>query len=431
VDYEPELVLSALLGDPLRRLVRLIVQERVKDYDGRRITLQPPLFFSKTDQFGVAPLTTTSSHQSKSKPNPVTSPTYSAGDQSPVSSTAIPSSSQWVPVSNGDDDDEPSKPQNPETLHVAAAMKKTPIPRPNWVNEVDQLAKEHNTKIVFVDVPQIPLRMKPQIESNIGGFYRTTKLNGTVTIYHGCRVRDDLQDIEAKLRSFVRTGVDIDRGDVKGFLSNSRAVYYSNSIDYAFLWPVIQTRFAVYRRYTRTTIPQIPVLIICQNINIEDTLPGSLKFSCWRIPQENTRDAQIVSPTSFHNLTCQFVNENMNSSLSGIKRHSPRGTTRNDFQIVTSPLPYFKISELESCPLRTEILNSGLKAKNFVVVAGCDRTAATYLASSTPRVIIVCYLGDGELGVGVDEGSWGTVGMSKSYLDSWQRLTSEMGSLRI
>jgi hypothetical protein len=92
--------------------------------------------------------------------------------------------------------------------------------------------------------------------------------------------------------------------------------------------------------------------------------------------------------------------------------------------MITAPLPYFNIDELESCPLGTEVLNPGLRPKNNVVVAGCDRAAAEYLSSSRPRVIIVCYLGDGELGVGTDESAWGTVGMSKRYVDKWRELAN-------
>jgi hypothetical protein len=298
IDYDPEFVLSALLGDPLRRLVKLIIEERVKDYDeSRQFTIQPPISVSKHHQLVAAPLTKTSSDHSQPKPNPLTSRT-SSGDQS-TSSTAV-TSSQRVPTSSADDDDEPSKPHNPDKIHVPEATKKAPIPRPHWVKEVDELAKMNNTKIVFVDSPPIPLRNHPKIDGNIGNFYRTTKMIGNVTIYHGCRVRDDLQDIDVKLRSFILTGVDIDRGDVRGFLSNSRAVYFSNSIDYAFIWPVIQTRFAVYRRYTQETMPKVPVLIVCQNIDVEETLPGSSRFSCWRIPPWSTGEYKGCATSIAH-----------------------------------------------------------------------------------------------------------------------------------
>lgn len=155
----------------------------------------------------------------------------------------------------------------------------SPNPTTTWVN-IDVLAKQKKAKIVFVDEPQVPLRIKPKIALDIGGLYRTTKGRGSVSIYRRYRIRDNLQDIEIKLRSFIQNGVDIDRGDLKGFLSNTRVVCYSNSVDYTYIWLVIQTRFAVYRQYRRDTVPKTPVFIACQEVNVEEILPGSSLFTC-------------------------------------------------------------------------------------------------------------------------------------------------------
>jgi hypothetical protein len=111
-DYDPEFVLSALLGDPLRRIVRLIVEDRVMEYDeSRRHTTQSPSSFYPLK---IHPHTRTQSDHSLLTP----SSTMSRKDSSRAHSISALKSNTTQTASrsstkNKNDQDEPSRPQKP------------------------------------------------------------------------------------------------------------------------------------------------------------------------------------------------------------------------------------------------------------------------------------------------------------------------------
>jgi hypothetical protein len=114
------------------------------------------------------------------------------------------------------------------------------IPLPEWVAKAHTLADEKGVTVVFIDDPVIPLCDHPSVRYRISPFYRATKVSGMASLFHGCGIKSQsLQDLPAKLKGFTNTGVSIDKSDECGFLSSCKAVYDSNSLNCALLWPAI------------------------------------------------------------------------------------------------------------------------------------------------------------------------------------------------
>jgi hypothetical protein len=120
----------------------------------------------------------------------------------------------------------------------------------------------------------------------------------------------------------------------------------------------------------------------------------------------------------------------MNSKFIGYKRHPPPFSLKSDFLFVTSPLPWFNIPSLDNCEVGKEYLGRGIKAHHLVVVAGCDAAAAKYLSSSR-RLIIVCSCGDGLIGVGGDETTFGTAGLTDLYRQKFREEKLDISRLSI
>jgi hypothetical protein len=91
----------------------------------------------------------------------------------------------------------------------------------------------------------------------------------------------------------------------------------------------------------------------------------------------------------------------MRSNLGGIRRLSPPGAKRTDYDIIASPLPLFDIENPESAPVGTS-LQAGIKARH-VVTPGCTDAGCNYLGH-TGRALLIIHAGDGWVGEGAVEG---------------------------
>lgn len=165
---------------------------------------------------------------------------------------------------------------------------------PGWRKRIHTIAQNEDVSIRFSNNSTIPLRNNQFLKSSITkrSFYHYTKEHGMVRIFHGCRVKDDLYDIAGKLESFAKIGASIVLAKPKSYLSSGPAVYYSNSVDYAYCWTTITYGFAQFATYERI-IPD-PVLIICQTIDVKTTLENK-EFKTWVIEQDRADLARIVA----------------------------------------------------------------------------------------------------------------------------------------
>ena len=128
------------------------------------------------------------------------------------------------------------------------------------------MAKEHNRQIRFCQ-HFIPIRnvdwVKPIITRR-PYYHQKTPKDESGFFYHGCRVKDNVSNMENKLISFIQSGPTMNHTKPQGFLSSESAVYYTNSADYAIAWPTIINTFANWCSIARFS--NDPVLIVSQTI---------------------------------------------------------------------------------------------------------------------------------------------------------------------
>jgi hypothetical protein len=233
------------------------------------------------------------------------------------------------------------------------------------------------------------------------------------TLYHGCAVHKDIDDLVSRLGSFVQMRPIImlptNPAETKpSYLSTRPAVYYSSSITYARLWPVLKDGLNSYR--------QIKVLgrefsIIAVSELQGEGLNGRIKdLKCARIPQNDPLLAKRTSSSNFRQLMLeQFANRNTaeyrSDTRKPIKKSEP-WTAACD--IITSPLPLFEQENL----LRPDCLvgrtnNDMSLAKDITMVAGCTLRGANHLGRGI-KTYIVYGFGEGTVGYGTSHEDWET-----------------------
>jgi len=183
--YDTEIILSWLLGDPVERLVKLVVESRVVDYECHCI-----------DEYTSGHIKD-HGHESQSLTAATTSPgtlsttlgQVASEDNAATSSSASPPStrrslSSLLTTGNEDDDQPPQSPKQQS--------------HPPNDKEVKRQMCKHTI-----------------INERIAPFYHPNKISGNVSIYHGCMVKSDaLEDLPSKLKGFIRTGVSIERANI-------------------------------------------------------------------------------------------------------------------------------------------------------------------------------------------------------------------------
>ena len=191
---------------------------------------------------------------------------------------------------------------------------------------------------MFVSNAIVPIRQMEELRGPIarGSFFHRNQQHGKVPIYHTHALEDNNADLPAKLRSFMRLGVSEDLSRRREFLSNEKAIYYSNSLEYAVAWPTVQRSFALWAQYK--SIPRVPMLIICQSVEVDILLGGGGNYSSWRIPQRNLEAAKTALASNAQSLT-HSAERNLHSTTSAVERVAPPGSKFANYDTIISPVP--------------------------------------------------------------------------------------------
>lgn len=288
--FGQDLVEACLLMDRMERVVQAMVEVQVDGYsEKRREYLRQKPDSDEDEGFSTdkTEWSKLSSRRQTLRPLQVSKQPKTAAKKSNSAPQKIPTGDKMQDDENDSDtdNDTTSSKATSETLIVSTG--------PRWRPQLHDLAKENSVSIRFINDTTVPLHnvqwLKPIITKR--SFYHYSKVRGQARIYHGCRVKDDLYDIESQLESFITLGASLIHAKPRGYLSSGRAVYYSNSPDYAYAWPTILYGFAQWSELAR--IPRDPVLIVAQTIDIMPTL-NDMDYRTWIIEQNRADLAKTV-----------------------------------------------------------------------------------------------------------------------------------------
>ena len=315
-----------------------------------------------------------------------------------------------------DDDGSGGENINPTTEEAESPHKKYP----EWIIDLHRLATEKGIILYFTDddplysttaeIPMAPFHPWERVVST-----------PTVKLYHGCSLLPSrpiaMRDVVV---SFLKSGVVRGysrRGQSHNWMSTRPCVYYSNSLPFSRLWPILSQGIRNYETYT--TIPPPSLLVLVTGADSDVLFGNTNDISAARIRQSRKDYAAEVFPFRALMLTCeQFVNRN--SRAKGDRRFPIPGaddSTRNaDF--VHMPLPYFNVQELRGTFVGREI-DAHTPLARITVTGSCTEKSDEYLNTCEKYIIIYGY-GNGALGTGKSVTEFGTAGISRgqsSYVE--------------
>lgn len=148
-----------------------------------------------------------------------------------------------------DDDEQPSRnppgSEKPDSVELSLY--------PTWLTRLHLLAQEKSIELLFTnrDIMDDSTHAFAQFvdwDSNIPA--------ATTPTYHGCAVpNDSFVDL---FSSFIADGV-LARGDRRGYYSVTRAAYWTNSVQYARIWPIMKSNLREWRHIENVPPPSILV----------------------------------------------------------------------------------------------------------------------------------------------------------------------------
>ena len=276
------------------------------------------------------------------------------------------------------DDDEQAS-QNPPSSEKPDSPHESLI-YPPWLTRLHLLAQEKSIELLFTN--------RDLIENGGHSFAQFVNWSSNITAamtpaYHGCVVpKDSFLDI---FSSFITNGVQawVDR---RGYYSVTRATYWTNSIQYARIWPIMKSNLQEWRHLEN--LPQPSILIVVSEPAVVDLIGDSTNLNTVVIPQEDIAKATAV---------CRSY-----SPLLTFQQYVTLCRDRRNFERVSHPdFPGIESSDVIIAPLSTHTIrtmaNSYLRNTiniQTVITSVSIPTAATskafdYMNSHIKRIIIL------------------------------------------
>ena len=234
-----------------------------------------------------------------------------------------------------------------------------------------------------------------------------------VFLFHGSSLTALPSDLFSTLDSFLVNGPIIMRAPSaiakSSYLSTQPAIYYSTSLTYARLWPVLKLGLSRYRHID--PIPEEVSLIAISRVSGAVLNGGTPSIKSARISQNDSHLAAKASSSSYSPLVFeQFANRNMSENATFERKPIHKDdTSTTDADIIISPLPRFEQVDSSECEIGNAI-SLMTPVEMVTMVAGCTAMGARSLGAGVKEYIIYGF-GMGRLGVGADESDWGTAFM--------------------
>ena len=302
-----------------------------------------------------------------------------------------------------DDDEQPGQnlpgSQKPDSAHESLIY-------PPWLTRLHLLAQEKSIELLFTN--------RDIMEDSGHSFAQFMDWSSNITAattpaYHGCAVpRDSFLDI---FSSFIADGVQ-PRGDRRGYYSVTRATYWTNSVQYARIWPIMKSNLRGWRHLEN--LPQSSILIVVSEPAVADLIGDSSNLKTVMIPQEDIAKAAAVCHSYSPLLTFQqYV------TLCRDRRNFER-VSHPDFpgietsDVIIAPLPTHTIRTMANSYLGNAI-NIQTVITSVSILTAATGKAFDYMNSHIKRIVILGW-GEGRIGA-TEKIDFGTAGIREGETD--------------
>jgi hypothetical protein len=264
--------------------------------------------------------------------------------------------------------------------------------------EFHRLAREHHIHLVFSDRDV----MEGDGNSLSKPFVEWTQdiSDDTTPAYHGCYIPEGA--IAHLIPSFIKEGVQM-RGNRRGYYSVFPAVYYTNSIQYSHIWPVMKSDLSGWRYMN--SLPPPSLLIVVSEPHVGD-LQG--KFSTTIIPQTETRVvAEATSSPSLSLTLDKYVNATKNKKNITRVKH-PDFPIIDSCDFILAPLPAHTINVMRQSEIG-HAMDEINAISSISILTAATSEAVQYMNSKITKIIVLGW-GKGSLGM-TDHIEFGTAGI--------------------
>ena len=297
------------------------------------------------------------------------------------------------------DDGERPEDDRPQTIQAEDESQKALV-YPAWLLQLHELAQEKSVELVFSnsDIKQSEQGrfLLPFTESN------NSLAQPTTLAYHGSDVSP--HSLLSYVSSFLNNGV-LALPFRRGYFCVMRAAYYTNSLAYARIWPVIKNNLRGWRQLS--SLPAPSVIIVVSEPSIEAVRGQSGKFTTTIIPQDRLDTAAEVIP-SFSPLTAeQYATATKTSKRTGRATHKDYpGISACDF--IISPLPTQTLNVIHSSACSGTAVAGHNDISSISILTAATDAAVNYMTQCITKIIVLGW-GEGNLGASekVDFGSAG------------------------
>lgn len=206
----------------------------------------------------------------------------------------------------------------------------------------------------------------------------------TTSAYHGCEIPPVA--LRRYLTSFLEKGVTTSP-DRRGYFSVTLAAYYTNSIAYAGVWPVIKNNLRGWRKLE--SLPSPSILIVVSEPLVSDVRGQNKNFTTAIIPQDRSNDAADVLASSSLSLTIeQYANATKRSkSQERLSLDGYPNISTCDF--IISPLPKHTMSVMQDSACIGRVVIAHNDISSIAILTAATSPAVEYMTNHITKIIIL------------------------------------------
>jgi len=293
-----------------------------------------------------------------------------------------------------DEDSDSEEGSSDDIKHDSASV--NAITYPQWLTELHISALGKGIEIIFTKSYNI----EDNSSSIFPAFTEWNNTAGITAAYHGCSLDND--SFVGTFQTFVANGV-LAIGNRRRYYSVTPATYWTNSPQYACIWPTIKANLSNWRRIDH--IPPPSLLIVVSEPNITSNGLETIV-----IPQVETLKATEVCPSYSSPLTSQqYVNACRNKEFATRRTHPDfPGIESSDF--VLAPLPAHTISTMQNSYLG-QCIHTHTAIPSISILTAATANAIDYMNRHIKKIIIFGW-GQGTIG-DTDNINFGTAGIKE------------------
>ena len=288
------------------------------------------------------------------------------------------------------DDDEEPEDNHPDTIQTKDESQKNALVYPAWLHQLHERAQEKSIELIFSNSDITRSEQARYLSSFIEWNSSISQL--TTPAYHGCYIPPRL--LRNNVSTFLNDGV-LAYPNRRGYFCVTEAAYYTNSLAYARVWPVIKNNLRGWRQLD--SLPAPSILIVVSEPLVSVVSGQSDEFTTTIIPQDRSDAAAQVPPSFSPSLTGeQYATATKRSKTSDRVSHEdyPRISTC-DF--IISPLPNHTMNVMQNSAALGRVITEHNDISSITILTAATNGAVKYMSRSITKIIILGW-GNGNLG---------------------------------